>query len=277
MKRWGWILLLLGLVACQGSLTPAPLPTTTPLPAESEPQTLRIICPETIHTLMLTLATAYRQQDPTTDIIVIERDDQLIPAALDQKAAEIGATLWIPTSVPTNTWTQPFANEALAVVVNPQNGLPGITLDQLRQLYQGRVEDWAPWGGLPGNPQLISREEEAGEYGWFQEQVMGDGRVALIALLAPTSESVLSLVAEEPLAVGYVTTGRLDGRVRVLAIESVPPTAQTLAAGLYPLTHPVSFISIGEPHGAARPFIQWVLSPAGQTVIEQQGLYPLQK
>jgi len=72
------------------------------------------------------------------------------------------------------------------------------------------------------------------------------------------------MVGSEPLAVGYISTARLDGRVRPLAIEGIPPTAETLAANLYPLTRVVYVVTLGEPQGAVRGFVEWVLSPQGQ-------------
>ena len=175
-----------------------------------------------------------------------------------------------PRRCPESIWLVPFARDGLAIVVHPRNGLPGVTMEQLRQLFRGQVEDWQLWGGLPGPPQIISREEASGEYGYFQRKVMVDARVALTGLLAPTSDAVLQSVGNDPLAVGYLSTAWLDGRVRAVTIEGIPPAQETIAAGLYPLYRDLTFATMGDPQGPARDFVQWVLGPEGQSVVVAQ-------
>lgn len=271
MKRF-WLFLLVLLTACTPTLSP---PTPTPFSVAATPQVLRLACPDTLQPAVAALATAYQQAEPAITLVVIPREDTLALQALAQGQVDLAALTWLPQQTPEQLWTVPFARDGLAIVVNPQNGVPGLTVAQLRELFQGRAEDWAAWGGLPGAPQVVSREEAAGEFALFQERVMGEARVTLTALLAPNNEAVLDWVGNDSLAVGYLATGRLDSRVRALAVEGVPPAPETLASGLYPLTRDLSLATIGEPEGAARAFIQWVLGPAGQAIVQQAGLVGL--
>ena len=190
--------------------------------------------------------------------------------ALEEGDADLAALTCVPPEYIGDACTTPFARVGLAIVVHPQNGLPGLTMIQLQKLFQGQVEDWATWGGLPGTPEIISREEGAGAYAFFQSRAMRETRVTLTALLAPSTEAVLQAVGEEPLAVGYLSTAGIDGRVRPLAIEGVPPTSETINSGLYPLTRDLHVMTMEEPQGAARDFIQWLLSPAGQEILTAQ-------
>ncbi len=275
MNRWSvaW-LMLLGLVT--GCMAPAALvPTPTPLPPPVTPQLVQIACPENLAPLMMALASAYQREEPAVQLVVVERADILAYQALVNGDVEIAALTWIPTSLSEQTWRVPFARDGLAVVVNTRNGLPGLTLDQVRQLFRGRIEDWEPWGGLPGAPQVISREEASGDFLFFQAQVMRDARVALTALLAPTSAAMRESVGSDALAVGYLSTAWLDGNVRALTIEGIPPANEAIAAGLYPLSRELQFVTLGEPQGAARDFIQWTLGPQGQNIVTAQRFIPL--
>lgn len=270
MRRWGVGLLLL-LTACRSATLP--LATPTPAPVVT-PQVLEIACSETLEPTLMALAAAYQRENPAVQPVVIARADTLALDALEQADADLIALTWTPTQWPETLWRAPFARDGLAIVVHPQNGLPGLTLEQLRQLFQGQVENWDSWGGLPGVPQLVSREEAAGEFQFFQRGVMRESRVALTALLAPTSNAVLELVGGDPLAVGYISAAHINSDVRALAIEGVPPTKETLMAEVYPLTYTLYLATRGEPEGAARDFIQWVLSAKGQGLVTTQGLLP---
>jgi phosphate transport system substrate-binding protein len=275
VRRWGAVLLALTgvLAACT---TPAALiPTPTPQPVPVTPQLVQVACPENLAPLLMALASAYQRTESAAQIVVVERADELALHALTNGDADIAAFTWLPTTAPENVWRVTFAQDGLAVIVNTGNGLPGLTMEQLRLLFGGRVEDWESWGGLPGPPQIISREEASGDFDFFQARVMHDTRVTLTALLAPTSMAAADSVGREPLAVGYLSTAWLDEQVRALAIEGVPPAPETIAAGLYPLSRELSLATMGEPQGMARTFIQWVLSPEGQNVVAAQGFVPI--
>ncbi len=277
MRRWLPMLLTLLCIVTGCTVPVALVPTPTPLPAPVTPQLIQIACPENLTPLVMALASAYQREEAGVQIVVVERADTLAYQALVNGDVDVAALTWLPTTIAADVWRVPFARDGLAVVVNTRNGLPGLTQDQLRQLFRGRVEDWEPWGGLPGAPQIISREEAAGDYNFFQAQVMRDARVTLTALLAPTSDAVRDVVGSDPLAVGYMSTAWLDGDVRALTIEGVPPANEAIAAGLYPLSRDLFLATVGEPQGMARTFIQWMLGPQGQNIVAAQRFTPLPK
>lgn len=262
-------MLLLVLTACTPSSI-VPTPIAEPLAAS--PESLRLVYSESMAPLFHALTPAYQQYNPAVEVLLLERAAALAGQALVRGDVDVAVLTRLPVAASESAyWSAPFAREGLAVVVNPQNGLPGLTREQLRDLFQGRVEDWASWEGLPGLPVIVSREEGAGEYAYFQEQVMGDFPVTLTALLAPSSEAMLKMVGEKELAVGYLSTARLDGRVRPLALDGVPPSREMLASGAYPLTRELYLVMNGEPDGAARDFVQWVLGAEGQRIVTEQG------
>lgn len=275
MRRWIAVLLAFAGVLSACTTPDALIPTPTPRPVPVTPQPVLIACPESLTTLLMALASAYQRTEAAVQIVVFERADELALHALTNGDADIAAFTWLPAAVPENVWRVTFAQDGLAVIVNTRNGLPGLTLEQLRLLFSGRVEDWSPWGGLPGSPLIISREEASGDFDFFQARVMHDTRVTLTALMAPTSAASGDSVGREPLAVGYLSTAWLEEQVRALAIEGVPPAPETIAAGLYPLSRELFLVTLGEPQGLTRTFIQWVLSPEGQSIIAAQGFVPV--
>ena len=267
-SRWIWLLIGALLVGCAA---PTVVPTPAAVPTGAPVQQVRIAAPENLEPLLRALAAAYQRENPTVEISVIKRADALAWEALHDGEVDLVGVTWTPEDLPLGTWLKPLARDGVAVVVNPQNGIPGLTLEQARLLFQGRAEDWAPWGGLPGAPQVVTREDASGDTLLFQRQVMGDFPMALTALLAPTSEVLLDVVSTESLAVGYVSTSRLSERVRALALEGVPPVPEMLAAGLYPLTRDCVLAASGEPQAAAGEFVRWLEGERASAIIQQQG------
>ncbi len=251
------------------------IPTPTPAPVDVEVVSLTVACPESVAPAVRAAASAFRGERPAFEITVLARADALAMRALRQGDAEIAVLTWLPEELPENAWARPVARDGLAVVVNPQNGVPGLTMTQLQDLFRGRLEDWAAWGGLPGPPQLIARETASGDSAFFQAWVMRDARVSLNALMAPTSEAVLDFVVDDALSVGYLSTARTDGRVRAVVINGVPPTVETIANNLYPLTRTHFVVTMSEPEGAAREFVQWLLAAPGQEILQAHGFVPI--
>jgi phosphate transport system substrate-binding protein len=258
------------LCACVGGAELVPSPTADLTPA-TEPVSLTIACPGDLAPALRAASALYQRDRAEVEIVVLSRANALASQALQMGDADVVVLTWLPPTLPDEAWVRPVARDGLAMVVNPQNGLPGVTMTQLQDLFQGRIEDWALWGGLPGAPQLISRETASGDYAFFQAWVMRDTRVSLNALMAPSTEAVLSFVAEEPLSIGYVSSAWLDGRVRALAVNDMPPSAEAIAAGLYPMTRTHFVVTMTEPDGAARNFVQWLLAEPGQAALKAHG------
>ena len=271
-STWRVLLLMaaaLGTVGCGSQVVLVPTPTSQVSTVVVED--LQVVASDSLTPAIQAAASAYQRDHPEVQITVLPRAGSLATRALQQGDADVAVVTWLAGDLAEDAWIQPVSRDGLAIVANSQNGLPGATMTQLQELFQGRLEDWATWGGLPGPPRLVSRETASGAYAFFQAWVMRDARVTLNALLAPSTQAVLDFVADEPLAVGYVSTACLDGRVRAVAVNGVPPSKEAIAAGLYPMTRTHFVVTLSEPDGAARGFVQWLLADPGQSVLEAHG------
>jgi len=274
VKRWSLALLSLILVAC-GTPQVALIPTPTVSLPQGTPELVHLVCPESVEPLARGLISAYQRANPAVQVMLVQRADLLAWGMLERVEVDAAIlTMPLPDARPDGTWHAVFARDGLAVIVNPQNGVPGLTLAQLRELFMGRTEDWEPLGGFPGLPQLASREDASGDHIFFQNVVMEDFPVTLTAFLMPNTTAVLDFVAQEPLGVGYLSSARVDDRVRALAIEEIPPADALLTPDLYPLTRDLLLVTMDVPEGATRDFLQWVLSAQGQAVVSELGWHP---
>lgn len=271
-KRWPFLLLVLLLSACVPARVPTP-DVPTPTPVLVPPETLTWVYPETYTPMVNALARAYQRAHPTLRLVLIARAEVLVWEALARGEADLALVMTVPDN--TTGWTQRLATDGLALIVHPFNGVPGLTLQDAQQLLSGQVTNWAHLNGPEGAPQVVSREEASGEMQVLRQQVLTGNRVTLTALLAPSTALMLDAVANEPLAVGYVMQSSVTPAVRAVAVEGIPPTPETLAAGLYPLRVDVWLAAPAAPEqGALAELVAWLQGPEARAILEGYGLVP---
>lgn len=180
----------------------------------------------------------------------------------------------------------PIGIDGVAIIVHPTNDVTALSLVQLRDIFRGTVLNWQSLGSDAGEIALVSREDGSGARALFEVRVMGEERVALTAVVMPSSQDVVDYVASIPAAIGYVSRAyaaawlpddeavatavpQAEAPVKVLEVEGRLPTRASLAAQQYVLTQPLYLITRGAPSGRVRQFIDFALSPAGQAIVAQ--------
>lgn len=166
----------------------------------------------------------------------------------------------------------PIARDGIAVVVNLSNPVSGLSLRQIRDLFAGRIGNWKDVGGKDQPVRLITREEGSGTREAFTHLVMGKVRIAATALTQESNGAVKELVKGDRSAIGYMSLGLVGKELKVLAVDGVAPSVAEVVAGTYPLVRPFLFVVKGTPGEAAQRFVDFVLSPAGQALLEKEGL-----
>ncbi|MCJ7666734.1 MAG: phosphate ABC transporter substrate-binding protein [Anaerolineae bacterium] len=165
-----------------------------------------------------------------------------------------------------------IARDAIAIIVHPSNPLSDLTLNQVREIFTGRIENWASLGGSDRPITVVTREEGSGTRGAIEELVMGGERITPAALRQDSNGAVRVIVAGDLGGIGYISLGIVDERVKPLKVEGVFPSQETVSRGAYGLVRPFLFVVKKEPQGLAKEFIEYVLSPQGQEILEEEGL-----
>ena len=180
------------------------------------------------------------------------------------------------------------AIDALAVVVNRANPVDRLTIDQLADIFTGRVTNWQEVGGNDAPIILVSRETNSGTHVYFLEEVIrkGDSEntdvFAPQTLLMPSSVGITSEVQRNPNAIGYDGLGYTNPEhEKLLAIAKdaaspfVAPSVATGADGSYPISRALYMYTAGEPQGAVADYLVWVMGPDGQQIVADLGFVPL--
>ncbi len=248
----------------------------SPAAVTPTPSTLHIAGSASMGPLLRDLEQAFYAQHPEIYLDIQEDNTSLGLALLADGEIDMAAASWLPEELPETWMSTPIAWDGIAVIVYPDNPLEELTMLQLRQLFAGWAFRWEDVGAPMGTPDteatihILSREDGSGTRAIFEERVMGEERVTLTALVMPGGDAVVDYVAEHPQAIGYVSMGQVDERVKMLRIEGIRPTPETVSDGSYHLARPFYLVTRGEPTGPGKRFIDFVLSPAGQTIVSKR-------
>ncbi len=180
------------------------------------------------------------------------------------------------------------ARDAIAVVVHPSNPVQGLTIPQLSDIYTGKITNWKELGGEDRPIVLLSRESNSGTYVYFLEKVIRQGEKNDLmfspdTLLMPSSEGISNEVRRNPNVIGYDGLGYVTSDQKMLAISrddnspQVLPSVDAVNNRTYPIARPLYMYTAGEPRGAVKAYLDWILGPEGQAVVPTLGFVPLQQ
>lgn len=168
-----------------------------------------------------------------------------------------------------------IAVDAIAIVVHPSNKINELTLEQVKEIFAGKITNWKEVGGEDKPIVVVIREEGSGTRETFEKKVMKGEECTGDALQKPSNGAVKATVATNENAIGYIGLGYVDASVKALRINGVAPTKDTARSGEYPISRKLYMITKGEPKGAVKEFLEFMLSAEGQKIVEEQGFVPL--
>ena len=138
-------------------------------------------------------------------------------------------------------------------------------------------------GAQDGTIVLVSRQNNSGTYEYFKEGVLGKREYKLGTRDMQGSNDLVNLVANTPGAIGYSGLAYWSAEVKMLKVSKgdgqpgVYPTEDTALDGSYPIARPLFMYTHGQPKGHVKEYIDWILSDAGQRIIQEKGYSPVRK
>jgi len=180
-----------------------------------------------------------------------------------------------------------IARDAIAVIVNPGNPVSELTLQQISDIYSGKIVNWKEVGGDDRPIVRLSRETNSGTHVYFLETVLRLGKkddktlFSMDTLLLPSSEGIISEVRDNPNAIGYDGLGYVPKDLKMIAIVKlagepyVLPSVETVNDKTYPIARDLYMYTAGEPAGIIKDYLDWILSPEAQEIVLQLGFVPI--
>ncbi|MGA2330205.1 MAG: phosphate ABC transporter substrate-binding protein [Syntrophales bacterium] len=167
------------------------------------------------------------------------------------------------------------AIDAIVPIVHPKNKVNGLTIDQLSQIYQGKITNWKEVGGDDLTIVVVSRDSSSGTFETWGHLILHNARVTPKAQLQASNGAVVQTVSKNKYAIGYIGLGYMNKSVKGLTVNGIQASAKTALSKEYPVARPLYMYTNGQPTGEVANFLKFVLSPAGQTLVAKEGFVPL--
>jgi phosphate transport system substrate-binding protein len=169
-----------------------------------------------------------------------------------------------------------LAVDMIVPVVHPSNKVKEITMAQLKAIYDGSITNWKLLGGKDENIVIISRDTSSGTYEIWHEKVMKKTDVRRDALLQASNGAIVSAVAGNQKAIGYVGFGYIDSSVKPLLVDKVEGTIDNGKSGKYPVSRKLyMYVDENKVSSETQKYIDYVLSSDGQKLVKEAGFIPV--
>ena len=224
-------------------------------------------------------AETFMRQNPDTEIVVRGGGSGVGIASLLDKTCDIAdasraikdSELDKATTNGVDPQAHVIAMDGIVVVVNPANPLSVLTKKQIKDIYTGNISNWKELGGNDGKIVVVSRDSSSGTFEAFGTLALGGAKVRPDALLQASNQAVASIISRTRGAIGYVGLGYISSEVKVLQLEGIMPSKQTVLTDKYPLSRPLYMYTNGAPTGTIRDFLDFIMSTEGQKIVDEQG------
>jgi len=234
----------------------------------------------TVYPAVQVWAEEFKARNPQVEISIEGAGSSTGIAALFNRQADIAmSSRWLKESEIEQMNAQgryfiPFVvgYDGIAIVVNKSLDIDNISLEQLRDIYSGKITTWNQVDSdLPNRRiAMFSRDNASGTFEVFVDIVMQGGRLApQVQQLASTTAEV-EQVRQNPSGIGYIGMGYITEDIKAISVEGVKPTTENVNSGLYPISRPLYIFvdaTDGFPKGVVDQFIRLALSPQGQSML----------
>lgn len=173
----------------------------------------------------------------------------------------------------------PCAKDGISIYINKANGVSELTVKQIGQIFAGKITNWKQVGGVDSSIKLYGRESSSGTFVYFKDNVVKTDYSPSCQSL-PGTAAIVNAVKKDKLGIGYGGAAYAEGvkDCKVKKDDKSPayfPTAETIKNKTYPISRYLYMYLKSRPTGETKAFVDWILSPEGQSIIAGVGYFPV--
>lgn len=170
------------------------------------------------------------------------------------------------------------AIDGIAVIVNPENPVSDLTVEQIAQVYTGKVTNWQEVGGDDAPIVCIGREAASGTRDGF-ESITGTSDSCKYAQELTSTGDVVQTVSSNPNAIGYASLASVSDKVQTISVEGVMPSDGTILSGDYKIQRNFVLVTKRDKEltGSAKNFFDFCMSTDADEYIKKAGAVPVAK
>lgn len=167
------------------------------------------------------------------------------------------------------------AHDAIIPVVHPKNKVSNLSIDQLSQIYQGKITNWKEVGGEDLKIVVISRDSSSGTFESWDHFVMKKAKVTPRAQMLASNGAIVTAIAKNRYAIGYLGIGYVNKSVKGVQVNGITASVATALSKEYPFSRELYMYTDGDAKGDVAKYIAFVKSPEGQKIVVKEGFVPL--
>ena len=180
-----------------------------------------------------------------------------------------------------------IAMDGLSVITHEDNPVEALTVEEIGKIFRGEITNWKELGGEDREISPYGRQSNSGTFVYFRENVLQDDYTDKMMRMNGNAQIVEGVMADRG-AIGYVGIGYVveDGKavegVNIINVAvdedseaATPLNPKNVATGKYPIARPLNQYIDGQPEGAIRDFMEFIVSEKGQEIAVNAGFYPI--
>ena len=257
---------------------------------DSEDQTtITAMGSTTVEPLMISFQEEYEKEKSNVNIAVSALGSGTAAPAIRNGIADIGMLSRDPTSGESDMTPLVIAGDAVVILVDKNANVTNLTLEQVAKIYLGDITNWNQVGGANLTIRPIIREDTSGTRECL-DTIMAAGLGITVAELSEkytnypmqtTTGAMITQTNNVAGVIGYANLGVLStlgttaSNLVAVSIDGVTPSATTVTNGTYEISRNLILITGGAPTGEVKAFLDWIMSPTGQKLVEKAGFVPV--
>ena len=257
---------------------------STPTTSSTKDRTsIKVTGSTTVLPIAQKAADAYMATHANADIQVTGGGSSVGVQAAGEKTADIGMSSRDVKSEEKTKYPDlvvtTIGKDGVALIINPANPVNSLTTAQIKGIYNGNFTNWNHVGGADMAIVVVGRDSASGTREFFTSSVMGGQNYIPTMLEKNSNGAVQQTISQTPGAIGYVGFGFIDASVKAVRVTTdagdIEPSVENVLAGKYPLSRSLYLLTSGQPSGLAQEYIDYILSPTGQSLLTEEGFVPV--
>ena len=172
------------------------------------------------------------------------------------------------------------AKDGLSLYLNEKNSVKELSIQQIKDIYTGKITNWKDVGGKDSKIIVYGRENSSGTYVYFKDNVLSGADFTSSMQSMPGTAAVVNAVVKDANAIGFGGAAYAKG-IKYAAVKkdagskAFTPTEENIKSGDYPITRYLFMYLRNKPTGEMKDYIDWILSAEGQKIVTEVGYFPV--
>ena len=172
------------------------------------------------------------------------------------------------------------AKDGLSVYLNEKNSVKELSIQQIKDIYTGKITNWKDVGGKDAKIIVYGRENSSGTYVYFKDNVLGGEDFTSKMQSMPGTSAVVNAIVKDANSIGFGGAAYAKG-IKFAAVKkdasskAYIPTEENIKSGNYPITRYLYLYLKTRPSGEMKDYIDWILSAEGQSIVTKVGYFPV--